>query len=91
MEPMQIVFGFSHKGKTFRPTSAGATWDHDGKPDSINLRGPVLKKDGTAGANHACLTFVTPASHWYNRAHDEAKAPEWLLELFADAPGQGDK
>jgi hypothetical protein len=87
--PVLDTHGFSHKEKQFRPNHFAARWDHGQPIKTIRVSGWLLKKDGTEGRVKVSLEFATPYGLATNSASWRILAPDWMLELFADAPHTG--
>lgn len=76
--------GYTHKGKQWIPSHAWAEWSHGQPIEQITVTGHILKKDGTPGAQRGDQRYATPASRTWDTKYGR-KAPDWLLELFADS------
>lgn len=81
----ELYGGYTHKGKKWLPDFAFAKWQHGQPITEISLRGYILKQDGTPSQNRGDITYLTPGHPNAGKGF-RPTAPQWLLDLFADAP-----
>jgi hypothetical protein len=84
----EVYHGDTHRGKRWIPDYAYAQWNHGEPIEEISVRGAILKQDGTPGQHRGDITYYTPACAWWARSF--RRAPQWVLDLFADSPNASD-